>query len=113
MSANTEADRQLLGRESLTVEDLFRDLTAHDADAVATRATRLATDVMLAEGAGTLVDAVAYVRLVAAEHAAPGSAAQQRLQQLASELSELAAVWQHASDSAAISIRTTRNRTQA
>ena len=113
MSANMDTDSHPLAHENLTVDDLFRDLTRHDAEAVAVRVTRLATDVMLAEGAGTLVDAVAYIRLVAAEHAAPGSAAQQRLQQLATELSGLAAVWQHASDSAAISIRATRNRTQA
>ncbi len=99
--------------QPVTVDDLFRDLSVADADAVAGRVRQLATDVMLAEGAGTLVDAVAYIRVVAREHGVPGSDAVRRMERLADELVEQAAVWQQASDNAAISIRAANKRHQA
>lgn len=94
----------------ITVDDLFRDLSASDAEAVAGRARQLATDVMLAEGAGTLVDAVAFIRVVAREHGVPGSDSVRDLERLADELIRQASVWQQAADSAAISIRAANKR---
>jgi hypothetical protein len=110
MSDGVKGDGEQLKPGSVTVDDLFRDLTTVDAEAVAARLQRLGTDVMLAEGAGTLVDAVAYIRVVAREHGIPGSAAVQRMEDLAEALADQAAVWQQAADSAAISIRSTNKR---
>ncbi len=115
MSDRSQSESGMLDTERITVDDLFRDLAATDAEAVAERVRRLGTDVMLSEGAGTLVDAVAYIRVVAREHGVPGSAAVEHMERLAEELAEQAAVWQQASDSAAISIRAAnkRHHTQA
>jgi hypothetical protein len=112
MSKRTGRDGEGIEDQQVTVDDLFRDLSVSDAAAVAGRVRRLGTDVMLAEGAGTLVDAVAYIRVVAQEHGVPGSEAARRLERLADELVEQAAVWQQASDSAAISIRAANKRHQ-
>lgn len=115
MSNRTRDDGEITQDRQVTVDDLFRDLSVADAEAVAGRVRQLGTDVMLSEGAGTLVDAVAYIRVVAREHGVPGSEAVRQMERLAEELIEQAAVWQQASDSAAISIRAAnkRHHTQA
>lgn len=112
MSERPYSDRQGLESDQVTVDDLFRDLARNDAESVAGRLSRLGTDVMLSEGAGTLVDAVAYIRVVVREHGVPGSESVARLERLAEEIAEQAAVWQQASDSAAISIRAANKRHQ-
>ncbi len=116
MSDSPHNEARVIEQERVTVDDLFHDLAASEAGAVAERLQRLATDVMLSEGAGTLMDAAAFIRVITREHGVPGSDTAQRMERLADELAEQAGVWQQASDSAAISIRaanTTRNRTQA
>ena len=115
MSDKRQSQEELLDQERVGVDDLFRDLARVEAEAVAERVRRLGTDVMLSEGAGTLVDAVAYIRVVTRAYGVPGSEAAERMEQLAEELAEQAAVWQQASDSAAISIRAAnkRHHTQA
>jgi hypothetical protein len=110
MKAMSKTDTRLLHRNTLTVADLFADLTARDAEIVAARASTLPTDVMLGDGACTLVDAAAYLRVVAREHAAPGSEAAQRMRHLADELVAQAAELQRASDTVAISIRANDGR---
>jgi len=115
MSDRSSHQSGVIEDRRIGVDDLFRDLSATEAAAVASRVQQLGTDVMLAEGAGTLVDAVAYIRVVAREYGVPGSEAVQHMEHLADELVEQASVWQQASDSAAISIRAAnkRNHTQA
>ena len=115
MSDRAHSQGGVIEEEQVTLDDLFQDLSATEAEAVAGRVRKLGTDVLLSEGAGTLIDAVAYIRVVAREYGVPGSAGVQRMERLADELVEQAAVWQQASDSAAISIRAAnkRHHTQA
>jgi len=115
MSETSQTQGAVIEQAQVTVETLFRDMTDCDSGAMAQRVRGLATDVMLAEGAGTLVDAVAFIRVVAREQGVPGSDGVARMQRLADELAEQAATWQQASDSAAISIRAAnkRNHTEA
>ncbi len=115
MSDSRHSESAVLEQDRVTVDDLFLDLAGSEAGAVAGRLQRLATDVMLSEGAGTLMDAAAFIRVINREHGVPGSDAARRMEGLADELAAQAGVWQQASDSAAISIRAAnkRNRTQA
>jgi hypothetical protein len=115
MSDSRQSQSAVLDPTRVTVDDLFRDLAGSESGAVAERLQRMATDVMLSEGAGTLMDAAAFIRVITREHGVPGSDATRHMERLAEELTEQAAVWQQASDDAAISIRAAnkRNRTQA
>jgi hypothetical protein len=112
MSETSITQGAVLDQSQVTLDDLFRDLTDRDSEGMARRLSGLATDVMLAEGAGTLVDAVAFIRVVARQQGVPGSDAVARMECLADELAEQATAWQQASDTAAIAIRAANKRNQ-
>ena len=103
----------VLNAEQITVADLFRDLASIEAEEVLERIDQLPTDVMLLEGAGALIDAAAALRYVAARLARPGSEDAARLLALSDELTDQAARFQHAGDSAAVAIRAAGPRHRA
>jgi hypothetical protein len=115
MSEMPRMGNGLTDAPNMGVDDLFEDLARQEAMDMISRAGNLPTDVMLSEGAGALVDAAAYLRVVARDHGVPGSDANHHMLALADELLHSAAVWQQAADSASISIRaaTGRDRTGA
>ena len=105
MSDMSETDTRVLDETPLTLDQLFMDLARRDEQSVIAQASSLPTDVMLTEAAGTLVDAAAYLCLVAREHVTPGGPAARHLRDLADELTAQAAICQQAADSVAIAIR--------
>lgn len=113
MNDHEHMSDSVLGAEHVTVGDLFKDLARREREDVLARIDALPTDVMLLEGAGALVDAAASLRYVAARLARPGSDEAAHLCSLADDLTEQAARFQHAGDSAAVAIRATGSRHRA
>jgi hypothetical protein len=103
----------ILQADEVTVGALFEDLARAEADEVLARIDELPTDVMLLEGAGALIDAAASLRYVAARLARPGSTEAARLLELSDKLTNQAARFQHAGDSAAVAIRAAGRRHRA
>lgn len=113
MSDNDHISDAVLHADHVTVGDLFKDLAKREGEEVLSRIDSLPTDVMLLEGAGALVDAAASLRYVAARLARPGSEEAAHLVALAEDLTEQAARFQHAGDSAALAIRAAGPRDRA
>jgi hypothetical protein len=106
MSDDSHIETEVLGRDGLTLDDLFLDMSRTESMLVRRQLRAVPTDVALIEGAGALADASAYLRFAAEQHAGPGSPEADRMLELADQLEVNAARFQRAGDTASIAVRT-------
>lgn len=105
MSEDLNIETAVLGRDGMTLDDLFLDMSRTESMLVRRQLWAMPTDVALIEGAGALADASAYLGWAAEQHATPGSREADRMREFAEQLELQAASFQRAGDTAAIALR--------